>query len=75
MIDPRGMTAIEWTDRMALLLPGVSPLKLDPGQDWKTWARHVIQYPSISQYNPPNPDRFDDWVEWASRFNQSVPVN
>lgn len=74
MIQPIGMTAVEWTDRMALLLP-VNPLKIERDRDWRAWARHVIQSPLISKYNPPNPDLFGDWVSWAERFNQLVPVN
>lgn len=74
MINPIGMTAVEWTDRMALLLR-VSTLRIDREEDWKAWARHVIQSPEISRYNPPQPETFDEWTEWAWRFNQTVPVN
>lgn len=76
MIDPIGMSAVEWTDRMNQLLPGdILPLRIDRPQDWRAWARHVIQSPRLSRYNPPNPDQFSNWAEWAQRFNQSVPVN
>ena len=68
------MTAVEWTDRMALLLQNIHPLKIDREQDWRAWARHVIQSAAISQYNPPNPDFFEDWQEWAHRFNETVPT-
>lgn len=74
MIDPIGMTAVEWTDRMAILLP-VTTMKINREQDWRVWARHVLQATEISRYNPPQPDAFDDWTEWARRFNQTVPVN
>lgn len=73
MIDPRGMTPIEWTDRMALLLR-VQPLKLSRNEDWRAWARHVKQDPSIARHNPPDPDFFE-FEDWAFRFNQVVPVN
>lgn len=73
MIDPTGMTPREWTDRMALLLR-VTPLKIERDEDWRVWARHVLQDPNISRRNPPNPDFFE-FEEWASRFNQVVPVN
>lgn len=75
MIDPRGMSVIEWTDRMAQLLPNITPLKLYRPEDWRVWARHVLQSTSISRYNPPNPDQFEDWTLWADRFNQTVPVD
>lgn len=73
MINPIGMTAVEWTDQMALLLR-VSTMRIDREEDWRVWARHVLQSSAISRYNPPQPDQFDDWKEWADRFNQTVPV-
>lgn len=74
MIDPTFMEAVEWTDRMALLLPGIQTIKIDREEDWRAWARHVLQSTSISQYNPPNPDFFLSWREWAYRFNEAVPT-
>lgn len=74
MIDPIGMNAVEWTDRMTPLLP-ILPLKINREQDWRVWARHVLQSPSISRYNPPNPEFFSDWREWADRFNQTVDLD
>lgn len=73
MINPINMTAVEWTSQMTLIL-NVLPMKLDRDEDWKEWARHVIQSSNISQYNPPSPESFDDWREWAMRFNQAVPL-
>ncbi len=72
MIDPTFMNAIEWTDRMAPLLPEVLPLRIDREQDWRAWARHVSQSARISKFNPPNPDTFADFREWAYRFNNTV---
>lgn len=75
MINPIGMTAVEWTDRMALLLTDVAPLKLNRDEDWRAWARHLCQIASISRYNPPNPEQFSDWREWAERFNNTVRLD
>lgn len=75
MIDPSQMGAVEWTDRMALLLPRVLPLRIDREEDWPAWAMHVLQSPSISQYNPPDPNQFTNWREWADRFNDTVPLD
>lgn len=75
MIDPTGMTAIEWTDRMSQLLPNILPVKIHREEEWRDWANHVCQAASISRYNPPNPAQFADWREWADRFNDTVPLN
>lgn len=75
MIDPIGMTAVDWCNRMALLLPVIVPMRVESDDQWKDWARHVIQHPTISKYNPPIPDGFEEWSLWAMRFNQTVPVN
>jgi hypothetical protein len=73
IIDPRGLTATEWCDYMADELT-VLPMKIARDEDWRDWARHVIQDPSIARHNPPNPEFFEDWQEWAFRFNESVPL-
>lgn len=73
MIDPRGMTVIQWTDRMAETLP-FPTLRLLEEDDWRGWARNLIQYPSVSKFNPPDPEFFIDWQTWAERFNQVVEL-
>lgn len=71
MIDPRDMTVLNWTDRMAQLLPFPVYKLLDP-DGWRHWAHYVMSYPSISTFNPPSPEEYSDWREWAIRFNQVV---
>lgn len=71
MIDPRFMGVVEWTDMMASTLPFPPYRLLDP-DDWRQWARNLIQYPQISVFNPPDPEQFEDWRMWAERFNQTV---
>ena len=73
MIDPTDMTAVEWTDQMALFLP-IIPMKIGSESEWREWAYHVIQNSEISRFNPPNPDFFLNWREWADRFNEVVEL-
>jgi hypothetical protein len=73
MIDPRYMNVFEWTDRMAEILSFPVFRFFDP-EDWRAWARNLIQYPQISVFNPPDPDQFNDWELWAERFNQVVEL-
>lgn len=74
-IDPRGMSVMEWTDRMTIVLDEmVIPEKLlDPAQ-WREWATNIIDTPNFEGQNVPNPYQFDDWREWAMRFNQVVEL-
>lgn len=75
MIDPRGLTVTDWCDSMALELARMmSPQVLLSPERWREWAHTVIQVPSISKFVPPNPDQYEDWREWAIRFNQTVPL-
>lgn len=73
MIDPRHLNVIQWTDRMAATLPFPVLRLLDP-EEWRGWARNLIQYPQISAFNPPDPEFFVDWEQWAERFNQIVEL-
>ena len=75
-IDPRGMTVMQWTDAMTLELTGRSiPPRLDSPRTWQAWALVVSQSPRIATSNPPNPLEFDDWRDWAQRFNQTVNLS
>lgn len=65
------MGVIEWTDQMAQTLP-FPVVRLFEVDNWKEWARNLIQYPTVSAFNPPDPEFFNDWREWAVRFNQVV---
>jgi len=72
-ISPKGLTVMDWCDSMAFILgPVMAPQKLlDPTQ-WKAWALSVIQSPPLARFQPPDPEDFDHWEEWADRFNQAV---
>jgi hypothetical protein len=73
LIDPRGMGVVEWAHAMALELQpfGLIPALQDP-KLWQDWGRAVILNPTISARVPPEPRFFEDWQEWAIRFNQSI---
>lgn len=75
VLDPRYMTVIEWTDRMAQLLdPMVIPERLLEPSLWREWATNILDTPNFEGQNAPNPYQFDDWEEWAMRFNQVVEL-
>jgi len=74
-IDPRGMTVTEWTDRMAAPLSTmVIPERLDDPDKWREWATNILDTPNFEGQNAPNPYQFDNWMDWAMRFNQVVDL-
>lgn len=76
MIDPRGMKdAREWADFITIPLNiiGITPRRLDNPKNWKNWAYNLIQSAQLSGFYPPDPRFFQNWEDWASRFNQVVP--
>jgi hypothetical protein len=74
-IDPRLLTTIQWTDAMTLQLVGYAqPPRLDEPERWQEWALVVNLAPRIAAFNPPNPYAFNDWRDWATRFNQAVDL-
>lgn len=78
IIDPQGSTPRDWCDRMVLELEqfGTIPI-LVREMSWKDWGRQVISLPEISRFDPPSPELFgdNDFVEWATYFNDAVAGN
>lgn len=69
-IDPRFLTAVNWTGQMTLALATYGSIPTLRGeQDWQHWARAVIALPAIAAINPPLPDHFSHWQDWALQFN------
>lgn len=44
------------------------------GEDWRQWGRQVLTLPGLARYNPPDPYGFEQFTDWADRFNGAVPV-
>ena len=72
-IDPRDITPTEWCDRMVLELDrfGTIPVIM-ADEDWKQWGRETIQLSEISVFNPPDPETYDEFEDWALDFNDAV---
>lgn len=75
ILDPRGLSVIEWTDYINLDVgtQGIVP-RLDDPDGWREWAAAVNLLPGISKHLPPNPYEYDDWMAWAFRFNETVEL-
>jgi hypothetical protein len=73
VIHPRGMSPRDWCDRMVLELDrfGTIPVIM-ADEEWKQWGREVIQLSEISIFDPPAPDFYEDFEEWAIDFNDAV---
>lgn len=75
VVDPRGIAnVVEWADYMYPTIEqyGGTASRLFNEQDWQNWAAGLLAIGSIAQVNPPNPYQFDDWRDWAMRFNQAL---
>lgn len=74
MILPVNIDVVSWADAMTVTLSRYGSVGvLRDAAGWRSWARNVSQLPTISSQNPPNPDFFEDWQDWAARFIQ-VPA-
>lgn len=75
ILDPRGMSVVEWTDRINLDLGvhGIVP-RLDDAEGWRDWAASILLLPGVARQLPPDPYEFADWRQWAFRFNEMVEL-
>jgi len=68
MIDPRGMTLLDWADSVILSVGDAWSFgRLVSEADWQPWAAAFVRAQPFAQRNPPNPYEFTDWREWAMR--------
>lgn len=74
-INPINLTVQEWCDFMVdeLLHLGQVPFLQDE-TEWQRWGQEICKLPQIAAYNPPNSAYFNNFYEWAERFNSTVPL-
>ena len=73
-INPLPMSSAKlWCDQVTPYLEkfGYIP-RLTDESEWMDWATRIQAIPGISSRNPPRPELFSDWKEWAIRFNQCL---
>jgi hypothetical protein len=68
MIDPRGMTLIDWVDSVILVVNDAWAFgRVIDENDWQKWALGFLNASPFSTRAVPDPFQFDDWREWAMR--------
>jgi hypothetical protein len=68
MIDPRGMTLLQWADAVILANGDAWSFgRLVNEADWQLWATGFVRAQPFAQRRPPDPFQFTDWQDWAMR--------
>jgi hypothetical protein len=73
-IDPRIVdNVVEWADYMFPSIEdfGVAVRLMDE-RDWKSWASGLSSISTLAALGIPSAYQFDDWREWAMRFNDVI---
>lgn len=68
---PSGMALQDWADQIVLDLDLFGSFSKLEGDDWQTWATQFLNNAVIGA-NPPMPQQFDAWDDWAERFVGSL---
>jgi len=73
LVDPRGLEKREWVDYTADNLSAyLRVMKIESGDQWKEWGSYARQTLFRRGIVVPDPTQFEDFEEWASRFNQII---
>lgn len=74
IIDPRGQDVGDWIDTVVDLMSAFVPVMIlrDAETEWKMWGYHVRHTLRFRGILVPDPGPYDDWAEWAMRFNQTI---
>ena len=68
MIDPRGLTLLQWADAVILSVGDAWSFDKLPSEDqWHDWAVGFVRASPFTQRNVPDPYEFSDWRDWAMR--------
>ena len=74
-IDPRFIDVMHWTAMTSTVLAPYGTVPILPGpEQWTRWASIILTIPALAALNPPRPERFADWREWASQFNMAAQL-
>ena len=66
MIDPHGMTVLDWSDSVILALDSAWSIpRLDDEERWQDWGVTLLR--AFAQRAIPDPYEFTDWRDWAMR--------
>lgn len=76
MIDPAGMTIIDWADSVVLVVGSSWAFGrlIDPDR-WQDWATGFVRAGGFNQRNLPDPYQFSDWRMWAERVYPLLEVS
>lgn len=73
MIDPAFLSAVDWTAQTTPILVRYGSVpQIASDDEWRLWADQVLALPAVTGVNPPQHDGFQDWREWALRFNEAA---
>ncbi len=69
MIDPRGMSLVDWADSLVLLVNGQGWAfgRVTNEADWQDWAVGFVRAGGLATRTLPDPHAFTDWRKWAER--------
>lgn len=68
--QPQGLKFLQWGALVAEQLAEFGILAPDSEDAWKDWASALLYVPELAVV--PDPNLFDDWVEWASRILETL---
>ncbi len=70
VVIPTNIEFIPWTSTLVIDLPNLNIPIARTEDDWKSWARHLIDINQLAGI--PSPNYFDNWREWANYFVNNV---
>jgi hypothetical protein len=75
IIIPTGMSASQWAGQMSITLDRFGPVPvMQTDEEWREWATVINSLPTINAADPPRPDYYERFEDWAERFIQIEPL-
>lgn len=75
IVDPSFMSPRDWADIVGSEIERSKRAiigRMERVEDWQTWARLIVDVPAIAADNPPRPEDYEEFIDWARAFNNAV---
>ena len=72
LVQPFAMEFEDWANAVIMAMGGATHNIATPTDNWHHWAESLANSMSVQPLGVPNPNFFDNWLDWANALNSCL---